>query len=330
MVEITIIIPVYNGTNYLERTIKSLLNQTFKDFEILCIDDGSTDNSYELLKELSNQDNRVRVFRKENEGTAARAVSYGLQFASGNFFMYASQDDLFSIDLLENNIRRAHESNLDAVIPNMEFYYDDVTASHFSYKNEEDKSLIISGVEAFYLSLNWRIHGFVLWRMSIIKKVGFFTFNYNSDEYSTRIFYFNCESVGFSDGIFYYRKDNPNAITMKWRPYLLDVFHTYDELLKFIANKTLPSNTTKIINGLIQMDLIRIYLIYIRSKANIGKFESLTIENRFKTLYREKQYLFKEVDFRSNLKLKVINRICRVHYSIFKIFCYSYLKIKNG
>lgn len=330
MVEITIIIPVYNGTNYLERTIKSLLNQTFKDFEILCIDDGSTDNSYELLKQLSNQDNRVRVFRKENEGTAARAVSYGLQFASGNFFMYASQDDLFSIDLLENNIRRAHESNLDAVIPNMEFYYDDATASHFSYKNEEDKSLIISGAEAFYLSLNWRIHGFVLWRMSIIKKVGFFTFNYNSDEYSTRIFYFNCESVGFSNGIFYYRKDNPNAITMKWRPYLLDVFHTYDELLKFIVNKTLPSNTTKIINGLIQMDLIRVYLIYLRSKANISKFESLTIESRFKTLYREKQYLFKEVDFRSNLKLKVINRICRVHYSIFKIFCYSYLRIKNG
>ena len=66
MVRISVIVPVYNCEDYLEESLGSLLNQTFKDIEIICIDDGSNDNSLDILKNIASSDSRIKVFTQEN------------------------------------------------------------------------------------------------------------------------------------------------------------------------------------------------------------------------------------------------------------------------
>ena len=66
--ELSIIVPVYNANKYINKCVHSILSQTFKDFELILVDDGSTDNSYELCKELEKKDKRIKVYHKENGG----------------------------------------------------------------------------------------------------------------------------------------------------------------------------------------------------------------------------------------------------------------------
>ena len=68
MIKVSVLVPVYNVENYLEQCLKSIVNQTLKDIEIICINDGSTDNSLNILKEYSKLDSRIKLIDKENTG----------------------------------------------------------------------------------------------------------------------------------------------------------------------------------------------------------------------------------------------------------------------
>lgn len=96
----SVIVPVYNSENYLEQCINSLLSQTIENIEIICVDDGSTDNSPEILRQLSMNDKRVRVFSQSNSG-AGTARNHGLSYARGRFIAFADSDDFFEPDMLE-------------------------------------------------------------------------------------------------------------------------------------------------------------------------------------------------------------------------------------
>ena len=84
MVEISVIIPVFNSEEFLNRCLDSLLNQSFTDIEIICVDDGSTDNSLKILKSYANKDNRVKVFTQQNNGAGA-ARNLGLKYVKGKY-----------------------------------------------------------------------------------------------------------------------------------------------------------------------------------------------------------------------------------------------------
>ena len=92
MPEISIIVPVYKVEKYLRHCVDSILAQTFTDFELLLIDDGSPDNSGAICDEYAEKDNRVRVFHKENGGVSS-ARNLGLDNARGTYIMFCDSDD---------------------------------------------------------------------------------------------------------------------------------------------------------------------------------------------------------------------------------------------
>ena len=105
MVEISVILPVYNSEEYLRDCLESLINQTFKDIEILCIDDGSSDGSLAILREYDNKDNRITVISQENMGVA-RTRNKALNLIKGNFVYFMDSDDY-----LDNNaFRKLHDN----------------------------------------------------------------------------------------------------------------------------------------------------------------------------------------------------------------------------
>ena len=109
MAEVSVIVPVYNAEEYLEACVSSILAQTYKDFELILVDDGSTDGSGAICDEYAQKDSRVRVFHKANGGVSS-ARNLGLQEALGAFIMFADSDDIVDSTWVEK-LKTALTSN---------------------------------------------------------------------------------------------------------------------------------------------------------------------------------------------------------------------------
>lgn len=112
---ISVIIPVYNAQDGIKRCIDSLLNQSFKNFEIILLNDGSKDNSLNILKEYELKYSFVRVIDKQNEGVAVTR-NKGILLAEGEYIMFMDNDDFVDSDYLETFYQAIHEKKLDLVI----------------------------------------------------------------------------------------------------------------------------------------------------------------------------------------------------------------------
>lgn len=223
MPRVSIIIPVYNGENFLARTIQSLQNQDFKDFEVLLVDDQSLDTSFQIIQSISSQDPRFRCLQTpENLGIVSKVMNFAKLSILGEYFIYSSQDDFFSTDWLGKLVARAELTNADAVLPDVVFFSKSEAESRRIVGIDGDRGVIIDGRTAFYLSLDWKISTNALWRSRLIKEIGYFDFGMYADEYTARVFFLNCAVVSFCDGVFYYFQGNPNAITKAISPKLLD------------------------------------------------------------------------------------------------------------
>ncbi len=110
--KISIILPVYNVGKYLRQSLDSLVNQTLKEIEIICVDDGSGDDSYEILEEYKNKDARIKVIHKENKGTGA-ARNDGLRIASGEYIGFVDPDDWVKPNMYERLYTLAKEKDVD-------------------------------------------------------------------------------------------------------------------------------------------------------------------------------------------------------------------------
>ncbi|TFF35525.1 glycosyltransferase family 2 protein [Mucilaginibacter psychrotolerans] len=316
---VSIVIPVYNGELYIEQTIRSLLSQTLLNFEIICVDDSSTDNSLKIIEQLRSIDDRIKIYTKANGGIAASAVKFGLQYSTGEFFMYASQDDLFSPDLLEKGVESAKKFGSDAIVPEMFLYYSDTDLRPFN----SDKRLLgttITGKEAFTLSLKWTIHGFVLWRMDTVKKVGYFDFNISSDEYTTRMLFYNSTKVSFSDGVFYYRQNNPNAITKKWNINQIGFVETNLKLLFFLEENNFTEKEFLVVGKNVLNELVRVNTLYWKNRALMDNALDIKYQIAMTALYHEAMSAVR------NLKLEGLKLIFRFlfvtnGYRLFSIFC---------
>lgn len=210
---ISIFVPVYNGALYLEETLTTIKEQTYKNLEVLLVDDSSTDGSLQILNEFAQQDSRFHVYVKENGGTVPHSMNFVLPKIMGDYFFYASQDDLFSLDIIEQMVKRLVDADADCVLPDMEFYFENGASNKQIIGLNGNKNIELSGREACQASINWTIHGFALFKSSLIKAEYFPEDAFDSDEYVTRKLFFKSKKVVFSDGMFYYRQDNLKAIT---------------------------------------------------------------------------------------------------------------------
>lgn len=114
MVSVTVIMPVYNSERYLVDAVKSVLNQSFDSFELILIDDGSTDSSGKICDNFVQADKRVCVYHQTNRGMCA-ARNFGLKVARGEYVCFIDNDDLYKQDLLNDNYRLAKLHDADVV-----------------------------------------------------------------------------------------------------------------------------------------------------------------------------------------------------------------------
>lgn len=119
--KVSVIMPIYNAYDYLVPAMDSVIDQTLKEIEIICIDDGSTDHSLDILKEYQNVDHRVRIVTETNAGPAV-ARNNGMRRARGEYVAFLDADDFFEPTMLEKLYAEAIEKDLDIAIARYDIY----------------------------------------------------------------------------------------------------------------------------------------------------------------------------------------------------------------
>lgn len=131
---VSIIIPVYNVENYINRCVRSVINQTYRNIEIILIDDGSPDNSGEICDEFANKDNRILVIHKQNGGLSD-ARNHGIRKASGKYITFIDSDDWVSFKYIETLVYNIENYNAEISICGY------ISTANENYIFEEDKKI---------------------------------------------------------------------------------------------------------------------------------------------------------------------------------------------
>ena len=206
--KISVILPVYNVEKYLTECLDSIVNQTLKEIEIICVNDGSTDNSLSILKEYAYKDNRIKIIDKENEGQGY-ARKLGLDIATGEYILFCDSDDkYFSNDVFEKLYFEIDKNKSDLMI--FRFIRGN---NRESFKLESDKPVKTSRV-IFALSFApW----FKIYKKSFLDKYESWCFPKYLKFQDMPFHIQSCiraENISYFNEICYsYREDNPTNIT---------------------------------------------------------------------------------------------------------------------
>lgn len=237
--KVSILVAVYNAEKFLPKCLDSLVGQTHRDVEIICIDDASTDGSWHILQAYATKDSRVRTLRQAENGGQAKARNRGLEIAQGDYVMMVDSDDWLSSDAIEQACRvvEKHEE-ADTVLLDV-VYHDDLTGRQWSYEYRTTSDSF-TGEEAFRLSLDWSIHGVYMVRRKIHLQVPYDdTSRSFSDDNTTRLHYYYSREVRRSYGLYYYRQHEASTthrIDMSRFNYLAANWQMRQELLKLKAD----------------------------------------------------------------------------------------------
>lgn len=236
---VSIVIPIYNGEKFVESIYYNFSEQTYTCWEIIFVNDVSTDKTLEIIKKYADKDSRIRVLdRKDRGGTAVKGLEYALPFCRGDFFFFMSHDDFIDKTFLKDCVNKALATKADTVIPNLVLYWgDDNKVKHGEYPIENNYNSDILPRDAFYLSLYWKLHGNAFRKMELVKRIGYKADYYNSCEYYGRIMYLEAEKIVFCNTNFYYRQNNPNAITKIFHYFHVDILTTDIMLYEILCNR---------------------------------------------------------------------------------------------
>ena len=215
MAEVSIIVPVYQVENYLHKCVDSILAQTFTDFELILVDDGSKDRSGQICDEYAEMDERVTVIHKENSGPSDTR-NRGIEQAAGNYFMFVDSDDYIAPTMVECLYQSILKENADIAACNFLYSFEDDRNQDFSTNIQWE---VVSGAEIFYNRKNDRSCGYwtVVWnklyKSKVFGKLRFRAGKYYEDEFwANDIYQMDIKMVTIPECLYYYRQHGNNSM----------------------------------------------------------------------------------------------------------------------
>lgn len=223
--KISIIIPVYNVEKYLAKCLDSLVNQTYKNIEILCVNDQSTDDSLSILQQYACKYQNIRQFTPPQKLRQGGARNYAIERATGYYIGLVDSDDFVETDFYEQLVAKCEDGNADMVIGNQYHIYSDDSKKVTQIRTNVPQDVQDKGWEAimhYILS-----HGCTMWT-NIIKRDIFIDNNilypentfYEDNAIGFRIF-LSCKNIRFCNTPGYYYRTNPNSTINKKNDYRL-------------------------------------------------------------------------------------------------------------
>lgn len=131
--KISVILPIYNGERFLKCVLNSLINQTYQDLEIICVNDGSTDKTADILAEYADKDARIKIITQENQGLSG-ARNTGMEAMTGDYFTFIDADDYLMLTAYEKCVKAINESDADIIVFNGMTYSEEIGLSYYFIK----------------------------------------------------------------------------------------------------------------------------------------------------------------------------------------------------
>ena len=326
---ISIIVPVYNVASYLSQCLDSLVNQTYRDIEIICVNDGSTDGSLAILQEYAKKDERIRVIDQPNQGLSG-ARNTGNQHAHGEWTMYVDSDDWLDTHCCETIINEV-SSTTDLCFFNYTREFKKSSVPQYIYQKEriEFKEKNISqlyvrlitptGKELAHpekldsLSTAWG----KLYKTSIIREhnIQFVsTKEIGTEDLLFNVYYFTWieEAIYIPQPFYHYRKNNITSLTKLYKPRLSAQWQLlFSKIKEWIKPMDRP-------------DLEKA-LEYRRALSLIGRGLNITFSNKpMKEQYQELSHLLYSEEYRFAIRQLPLTYF-PIHWKIF----YSFAKNRN-
>ena len=237
---ISVIVPIYNVEKYLERCVKSIEIQTYKDFEIILVDDGSTDGSSKICDDLCCEYSNIVVIHKENGGLSD-ARNKGIENASGEYLVFIDSDDYIKSDMLE--VLYSNLEKYDADISVCYFNYVDELGKDLSPKNEAMRVDVLSGEEAiadldkvFVTACN------KLYKKAVFNGVAFPYGKFHEDEYVIHRILYNARKIVVTNERLYFYVQHKDSIMGDYtNKKYYDAIEAFEERMVFLETKKLYS-----------------------------------------------------------------------------------------
>ena len=313
MVKVSVIVPVYNVEKYLDKCLKSLINQTLKDIEVIVVNDGSPDNSQKIIDKYVKKYENVKSYEKKNGGLSDTR-NYGLQYVTGEYIAFIDSDDYIDNTMLEKMYNKAIKDDLDIVVCDSIEVYDDskfiLKKSNLNYSKNDVNNYIISPPMACCR----------LYKKYLFDNVNFEKGIFYEDLNLTPSLVKYTDKVGFVDeGLYYYVQRNNSIMRQNvYNPKLLDIFYVLENNEKILFDDYPEEIEYLYITHLLRSASLR-FVDYDNAKELIDKVVEV-MKSKFP--HYSKNVYYKK----SSIKLKIV---CFLAYRK-KIGLLKFLKKVSG
>ena len=257
MAKVDIVVPIYNVAAYLERNLESLRQQTYQDIRVLCINDGSTDDSQSVIDHFVSLDHRFESYIKENGGLSD-ARNYGLKYVNSEYVMFIDSDDFCEPTMVEASLKAALENDADMVVFGYNQYYTETN------QKEEIKLGIKTGV--YSLNSNPSILAYTpnaawnkLYRTSLFMDHDIrYPFGYRHQDLGTtaKLMYLSKKIAYLDLPLYNYLIDRPNNITRQIDNKIYHIIDMSKEILDYYQAQNVYENYYDELNFLVERNLI--------------------------------------------------------------------------
>jgi glycosyltransferase involved in cell wall biosynthesis len=321
MAKVSIVIPIYNVKEYLERTVNSVVNQTEKDIEIILVDDGSTDGCSNLCDEYAIRDNRITVLHKENGGLSS-ARNAGVDVATSEYVMFLDGDDYLKENAVERLIQVMNEYPSDFI----QFSYQEVSDEQKIPEHKTDDNVYQAHSSRELFGNLYKLGGVAasgctkLFKLSLVKEVPFENIRHEDEMWCTRAFKRDLTVTYISDKLYYYVMRENSIIHSAFNMQKFDVFNIAYERIDVLRQLELNEYICNEYNRIF-MTILTLYC------------EAKNVKNKKALKEIKKEFNINKSDIKKyaklSKKLKLINKLLDVNYNFINLY-YIYFKVKNG
>ena len=238
---ISIIVPIYNVEKYLERCIKSLISQTYKNIEIVLVNDGSPDNSEDICLRFKRQDNRIVYLKQKNAGLSA-ARNAGMKIAKGKYYMFVDSDDYVNVNFVKTLHDSLIENDADIAVCKYKVVYENSEIDINIVEKAQCKIFIgTDKYENFFNDLKtvttvaWN----KLYKKELFNNITYPVGKLHEDEYTTYKLFDISKKIVYIDCEYYYYFFREGSITQNYNPKRCDVLDALNEKMLFFKDNHL-------------------------------------------------------------------------------------------
>lgn len=319
---ISVIIPVFNTEKYLVRCLNSVLIQSYTNLEIILIDDGSMDKSYEICKKYANLDKRIKVIKQENGG-ASKARNKGISIAKGKYIGFVDSDDIIDKDMFKILYNNMINYNADLSICEVTRFNTEPIFNHSNetkiYNKEEALKVLLEDKKICSYSVN------KLCKKELIKNIKYPEGKLQEDVGTIYKFITNANKIVYTDSKLYGYFTRPGSVTKTLKK---DFIYDYFEMIEKRYNDLLTYN----INLYLDLNYVNVIL---GTFIDLSLNQDLLHDNKLKLFMNEKYKKLKVINTKeikkvNTTKHNILINILLLNRKIFYKVMNLYLNIKQG